>query len=232
MIEEYLNYARGLGAREEVILWINQTLKAHLSKKILNLSRVNQSEIEHILDFLISDAAPKRLLKMSIEQAKTQSDKWSKANQKKGRNLSDDEEDIKTIHQYSDGSRIVKLLSKDSYKREGYLMSHCLGGYSPNSNIEIYSYRDSKNMPHATFEVQKQNNSISQIKGKGNGPIHPKYIMPILDFLTSIGQVPRPSEMKNLGYYHIDKSHHDFVKSIVGAEKNLTFIYGELYAHP
>lgn len=228
MIDEYLNYANGLGAREEVILWINQILSSSIKKK----KAPNQSSIEHILDYLISDAAPKRLLKMSVEQAKVQSDKWSNNNQKKGRNLLDTDKDIQSIHQYPDGSGIVKLLSKTSYQREGHLMGHCLGGYSPRADIEIYSYRDSKNNPHATFEVQKQGNSITQIKGKGNGPIHPRYIMPILDFLTSIGQVPRPSEMKNLGYYHIHKAHHEFLKSIVGSEKNLVFIHGEMYAHP
>jgi hypothetical protein len=228
MLEEFLKYANGMNANSEVITWITQTINSFLKKK----KPINQNEIEHIIDFLVSSSAPRRLFKMSIAQAKESADKWSRANQKKGKNIIDGDGDIKIIHQYADGTSIVKLLSTNAYKREGFLMSHCLGGYSISSGTDIYSYRDKNNYPHATFEVQKSDNEISQIKGKGNGPIHPRYIMPILDFLESIGQKPRPGEMKNLGYYHIHKDHHAFVKSIIGSDKNLVLLHGELYAYP
>ena len=226
MINKYIEYAKAFGARDEVINWINVVLKASLDKK----KNISGEQIEHILDYLCSDKSPKRLMKMSIAQAKSNTDKWVKANQKKGKHLVDRGDDIETIHNYKDGSCIVKLLSTKAYRREGFMMNHCLGGYSPNDNRIIYSYRDNKNNPHATFEVVKDNNEIMQIKGKGNGPIHPKYIMPILDFLTSIGQTPRPSEMKNLGYYHINNDVKDFVIQIKGWEKQVTTIHGELYA--
>lgn len=227
MLEEYLKYANGMSASAEVLAWLEQTVGAALRKR----KSVRQGDIEHIIDYLVSPAAPKRLLKMSIQQAKESSEKWSKTQQKKGHGLVDGDKDLSVVHEYADGSRIVKLISTNAYKREGFLMSHCLGGYSVKSDVEIYSYRDAKNNPHATFEIQRKGGDVSQIKGKGNGPIHPKYIMPILDFMESIGQKPRPSEMRNLGYYHIDKAHHEFVKSIIGAEKQLTVIHGELYVH-
>lgn len=228
MLDEYLKYANGMGARDEVIAWINLVVPAYF-RKHEGVARYN---FEHIIDYLVSPAAPNRLLKMSIEQANVSADKWSKANQKKGRGLVDESSDIKIVHSYADGSAIVKLLTEKAYKREGFLMSHCLGSYSPKADIEIYSYRDNKNNPHATFEVRKSGGEITQIKGKGNGEIHPKYILPILDFMTSIGQKPRPSEMKNLGYHHIDKAHHEFVRSIVGSDKFLIMIHGDMYAHP
>lgn len=228
MIDEYIKYAEGMNANQEVLAWVNQTLAAALRKKRL---KYNQGQIEHILDYLCSSAAPKRLLKMSIDQAHSNAEKWVKANIKKGRNLVDTDKDIEVIHEYADGSKIVKLLTANAYKREGTLMSHCLGGYAPKEDIVIYSYRDNKNHPHATFEVQKQNGQISQIKGKGNGAIHPKYIHPILDFLTSIGQKPRPSEMKNLGYYHVDKSLLPLIESIDEFKNQLTSLHGETYAY-
>jgi hypothetical protein len=231
MIEKYLEYAAKMGANSEVMSWIDTTLKADIRKKFLRLKAENQGEIEHILDYLCSSAAPKRLQKMSYAQAKLSTDKWMKANQKKGRNITDEDGDIETIHEYADGSKIVKLLTERSYKREGFLMSHCLGGYSPKSERDIYSYRDAKNQPHATFEVQKNQGQITQIKGKGNGPICPRYILPILDFLKSIGQEPRESEMKNLGYYFIDETHLPFLKTIDGWEKQVSVIYGKMYAH-
>lgn len=227
MLDELIKYCNGMNARDEVVAWVNLAVGARIKKH----KPVNQGEMEHIIDFLVSPKAPQRLLKMSIQQAKEATEKWSRSNQKKGKNIVDTNHDVKSIHDYVDGSRIVKLLTKSAYQREGTLMSHCLGGYSVNSETEIYSYRDKENQPHATFEVRRMGGEVAQIKGKGNGPIHPKYIVPILDFLIAVGQKPRPSEMKNLGYYHIDPAHHEFVKSIVGADKKLVTLHGELYAH-
>jgi len=196
-----IEYAKMLGANEEVIAWCNTVLKAQTNKPGAAL---DQGEAEHILDFLCSDAAPKRLRKMSYAQAKTGAEKWTRANQKKGRGMVDDPSDLETVHDFSNGEKIVKLLTKKAYQREGFFMAHCVGSYDPENSV-IYSYRDKDNQPHATFEVKLQGDEIFQIKGKGNGSIHPKYIEPILTFLRSIGKEVRPGEMKNLGYYHVSE---------------------------
>jgi hypothetical protein len=187
--------------------------------------------VEHILDYLASPAAPARLQKMSVADAKRKSDEWSKANQKKGRDLIDTKEDLETIHDFGDGTRIVKLKTRKALQREGFLMSHCVGGWNIGDNIQIYSYRDADNMPHATFEVHKSDGQINQIKGKGNGPIHPKYINPILEFLKAIGMEVRPKDMVNLGYYHIHEDHLEFLKKIEKAWKQVVMIGGEVYAY-
>lgn len=223
-MDEVLSYAKGMNANEEVIGWINSVYK--------NYSRTNPTsqEIEHIIDFLVSSAAPARLRKMSYADAKRKTDEWSKANQKKGKNLSDTDNDIETVHDFLDGTRIVRLKTKTAFQREGFLMSHCVGGYSPDDkNCLIYSYRDKNNMPHATFEVRKEDESINQIKGKGNGPIHPKYIHPILAFLKSIGMEIRPNDMQNLGYYHIHQESVSYLKKSDKAASQLTTINGETY---
>lgn len=221
-------YAKSIGASEEVLNWLNTTALAFYKKR--RLARpVLAEEIEHIVDWLVSGKAPSRLKRLSYADAKRLADEWSKANQKKGKNLSDSDLDLETIHDFLDGTRVVKLLTANAYKREGFLMSHCVGGYSQRPDVHIYSYRDKKNMPHATFEVQKANNEIVQIKGKGNGEIHPKYIHPILAFLKSIGMDVRPSDMKNLGYFHVAKEHVEFLKR-TEAWKQVTVISGEHYA--
>ncbi len=176
------------------------------------------------------DRSP-RLLKMSFVDAKRKTLEWSQAQQKKGKHLKDSDDDVETIHDFLDGTRIVRLKTKKALQREGFLMGHCVGGYSiDNKNQHIYSYRDAKNMPHATFEVQKKNNEIMQIKGKGNGAIHPKYIHPILAFLKTIGMTIRPSDMANLGYYHLDEIHLPFLKRFEAANKQLVMINGDAYA--
>jgi hypothetical protein len=226
MIEQLEEYAKHLNANAEVMAWLRTT-----GAKALKSPAQTVSSIEHILDFLVSPAAPTRLQKMSIADAERKAAEWSKANQKKGRDLVDSAEDIETIHDFGDGTKIVRLKTKKAFQREGFFMSHCAGGYNPdNANCHIYSYRDKDNEPHATFEVQKQNNEIIQIKGKGNGPIHPKYIHPILAFLKTIGMEVRPNDMVNLGYHHIHKDHTEFLKRIPGAWEQVAEINGEIYA--
>lgn len=227
MIDQVLFYARHLQVNNEALNWIKTTGNKALIKK-----KSSESELEHILDFFVSGAAPTRLQKMSFEDAKRKAKEWSEKNQRKGRGFTDSIEDIELIHDFLDGTKIVRLKSKKALEREGFLMSHCVGGYSVNTeDMSIYSYRDKNNNPHATFEIRKNDSEILQIKGKGNGPIHPKYIHPILAFLKSINVNLRPSEMSNLGYYHVDKEHLGFLKSIKNAEKQLTAIGGEWYAH-
>lgn len=227
-MDELEVYAKHLNANEEVFSWLRTTGK----KAITRIPSIAQQEIEHILDFLVSSAAPPRLQKMSFVDAKRKAKEWSDRSQKKGRDLKDTDEDLEMIHDFLDGTKIVRLKTKKALQREGFLMGHCVGGYSvENPNQFIYSYRDSKNMPHATFEVQKQNNEIMQIKGKGNGAIHPKYIHPILAFLKTVGMEIRPSDMVNLGYYHLDKIHLPFLKRFDNFEKQTVMISGEAYAY-
>jgi len=224
MIESLEAYVSSLGNNKEVLNWVQTT-----GRKALKTQKTTESELEHIIDFLVSDKAPSRLRKMSFKDAKRKAQEWSEANQKRGRDLVDGPSDLEILHDFGDGRKIVKLLTKKSFEREGFLMSHCLGGYSVASDVAIYSYRDKDNMPHATFEVSRDGEEIIQIKGKGNGAIHPKYIDPILEFLKAIGKEIRVSEMKYLGYYHIHESHVEFLKSR-GLEKQMVEINGNWYA--
>jgi hypothetical protein len=224
MIEDLQNYANGIAANVEVISWLNTTGKKAIEKRGATIS-----ELEHILDFFVSGAAPNRLQKMAYVDAKRKAEEWSKRNQKKGRDLVDSKDDIETIHKFKDGSAIVKLKTKTALQREGFLMSHCVGGYQLSNECQIYSYRDKKNMPHATFEVRRSGKEITQIKGKGNGAIHPNYIKPILVFLKKIGIEVRPSDMVNLGYYHIHKDHLKYLMK-TKAKEQITVIGGESYA--
>lgn len=225
MIEQIEVYAKHVNASAEVLSWLGTT-----GKKFVSKNEARASDLEHIIDFFVSSAAPKRLQKMSFADAKRKAKEWSESQQKKGRGLIDSDEDIETIHDFLDGTRIVRLKTKNALQREGFLMSHCVGGYSLSEENQIYSYRDSKNMPHATFEVRRSAGEIVQIKGKGNGAIHPKYIHPILAFLKSVGMEIRPSDMVNLGYHHLPKEHLDFLRRYEDAMKQVVMINGEAYA--
>ena len=146
MIRYVIEYAKSLNARDDVFIWLKTT-----GNKYLKIQKVTTSELEHIIDFFMSDKAPQRLLKMSLQDAKRKAKEWSEASQKKGAQIKESEGDIEPILTFDDGSKIVKLITKSAYQREGFLMSHCLGGYSLKAGVDIYSYRDNKNLPHATF---------------------------------------------------------------------------------
>lgn len=223
-MEMLFEYAKSLNSSQEIIGWLDTA-----AKKSLKTNKVSISQLEHVIDWLNSADSPKRLQKLSVVDAKRLSAEWMERNKSKGRDLSDSDEDIQDFMSFKDGSKMVKLLTKKAFTREGYLMSHCLGGYSVRTGYDLYSLRDDKNIPHATFEISKNNDDILQIKGKGNGLIHPKYIHRVLDFLKELGMTIRSSEMINLGYFHIHKEHLDFVKNKIKNDEKIVDLNGESY---
>lgn len=223
-MEDLLNYSRTLNASDDVIWWIE-----NVADKNIKSGKTNTSAVEHIIDWMVSGSAPTRLKKMSLADATRGAGTWMAANKKKGSGLKDSDGDIEIYMEFDDGSRIVKLLSKKSLQREGNLMSHCLGGYEIRQGFDIFSLRDKSNNPHATFEVAKDQEEFLQIKGKGNGEIHPKYIDRVLSFLKKIGFDLRPSDMRNLGYYHINPTHLEFIKNKIGKNEKLVHLNNEYY---
>jgi hypothetical protein len=199
-LNKYREYSEG---NSEVLNWINTTLNAYLTRKPTVAE--NQTEIEHILDYLKSDRAPKRLGKMSYDQALSNTVKWNNSLIKKGNNIVELDSDVEVVYEFKGGGKLVRLVGEEAFKREGAMMRHCVGGYFGNSNVEIYSLRDALNKPHCTIELQKgENGQINQIKGKGNGSIHPKYIKAVLKSLKVLGKEIRLSEMSNLGYVDLE----------------------------
>lgn len=224
MLDIYLEYAKGMGSSEKVIEWIKVVLKNKLQKE-----NIDQDDVEHIIDYLCSDDAPERLLKMSVEEAKANAEKWTKTQQKKGSDIVETEDDLEVIFEFDDGYKIVKLLTENAYKKEGFFMRHCLGGMSVDDSRAIYSLRDEKTLPHATFELRKNDDEIVQIKGKGNGSIHPRYIEKVLKFLDLMGQKIRPHDMKNLGYFHIEKEFIEQAKKVKSPTEQIVEIKNEYY---
>jgi len=218
-----LEYAKTLNANSEVIWWLEHTGRAVLKK-----DQASESDLEHIIDWMVSGDAPQRLKKMSLKDAVKKTDDWVKKNIERGSQIEEKESDLETFIDFGDGFKFMQLLTKNSFQREGSLMSHCLGGYNPASDLKIYSLRDSKNNPHCTIEV-RGDKEVNQIKGKGNGSIHPKYINYVLDFLEKVGMKIRPNEMQNLGYHHVDEIHLDFIKQR-GLEKELVKVRDNYYA--
>jgi hypothetical protein len=109
---------------------------------------------------------------------------------------------VKTVAAWPDGYRIVRLKTVAALEREGILMGHCLATKrhyhqsveKPSSRF-LFSLRDSANVPHATLEVLLHTRNgllyrreLIQCRGKGNEPVHPKY-MPYIDGFLRTQQI-------------------------------------------
>lgn len=185
-MNKYIEYAKNFGNNDNVINWCETTLENYLKIKT-----PNTEEVEHIIDYLTTEI--KKISGMSYENAKKNAEKWNVKQQELGSKVSELKEDTEVILDFKDGFKIVKLIGEKAYKREGYIMNHCVGSYYGNGK-EIYSLRDKNNIPHCTLEKDQQ------IKGKGNGDITTKYVDYIVQFLEHTGMKVRDSEMEHLGY--------------------------------
>ncbi|MFG1411450.1 PcfJ domain-containing protein, partial [Xanthobacter sp. VTT E-85241] len=226
MNPQYLQQA----STPEVSQWVRSNLANYLKKHDENMG-----EIEHIIDYLNSDAAPKRLKKMSYKQAHAAAERWSAVLQKRGAAIREDEVDTEEFIDFGDGFRFVRLVGKKAYEREGNLMRHCVASYF-GRGVKIYSLRDAENHPHCTIE---HDGGINQIKGKGNGHIHPRYVHYVVAFLEKLGLTVRESELRNLGYVPVEKEYLHLAQTVyvsvpvteIGG-KTYLYVHGSLKTKP
>jgi len=106
-----------------------------------------------------------------------------------------------TVHEFNDGYKVVKLLKRDAFRREGDLMGNCIwshGYFSKHERGErvFYSLRDENNEPHVTFEAtHKEPVKFIQVEGKASAGIGrrvlPKY-QPYVDEFKKIASEKHP----------------------------------------
>jgi len=222
-MDSMIDYAKSLNANQDIISWLAST-----GSKAFKNEKCSRDDIEHIIDWLVVTEKI-RCLKLSITDALRLSKEWMEKNRNKPITNEIENVDTKEFIDFNDGFLFKQLLTKKSFQNEGSMMSHCLGGYNPGQDISIYSLRDSKNQSHCTIEVRKKSNEIVQVKGKGNGSIHPKYVHYVISFFEKIGMKIRKEEMKNLGYYWIYDEHIEFVKNVITNKEKLVEINGIHY---
>lgn len=216
IIEQLIPQAEG---NQEIIDFINTQIAARIKKG----KNVPLGEAEHILDYLKSPQAPKKLRKASYKDMKRKSEEWLESLKKKGQGVIETEKDVKIIKTYENGYRFVRLKSKNAFEREGNLMGHCVASYHNKKGVSIYSLRDSTNVPHCTIEVVEEGGQIQQIKGKGNGPIHPRYIEFVLDICKQVGKEIRESEFRYLGYTKLPEEFWTIIDRTMKGVKHMTY---------
>ena len=223
-LDDLIGYAEHVNADSHVKEWV---------KNVLSKQEIPLEEAEHIVDFLVSEEGPKRVSRMSFEDAKKATDAWNENLRKKGSEIQEQEGDTEVVLDFGDGFKVVKLIGKNAFEREGYLMRHCVASYADRTDTEVFSLRDEKNIPHCTMEKDQQ------IKGKGNGDISPKYVDYVVKFLEHIGMTVGDSEMNHIGYMNITSIKEHLHPSVLEKayrenylKKDMELIdkYGEPYA--
>ena len=114
-----------------------------------------------------------------------------------------------------------RLTTPEALDFESEYMGHCVGngGYDANvknSTMQIYSIRDERGEPHATFEVR--NNTIQQCKGKQNKAPVAKYMPAIQEFIKS-KKFELGGDTKNTGLVEQDGEYY----SILHLPRNFVF---------
>lgn len=145
-------------------IWFDKAMERHdRLYSFRGLDRNFLSKLNHVFDYF-REYDKKDLSRFSIEDAISNSEKWTKQLIKKSGEI-EDETGIRTEKTFDDGFKIVEVVSNVSLNREGKLMNHCAGSYAnqvASGRTKIFSLRDPNNKPHCTIEVR--NNKIQQIK--------------------------------------------------------------------
>lgn len=249
-IIEFLD-AKSLTHNENIQNWINTVCKNEI-KKIYNRCHYEnngnyyseryqfKNELEHIIDYLNSSRAPKRILQLSYQDAHRLSQEWIVWLNKKSSTY-EDENDIEVMCDLSDGYKLVSLITKQAYKREGKLMEHCVANHS--IDTMVYSVRTPENIPVCTIEIGKYDNNydmfsddyneseseseikyhIADMKGFDNkevGEEHTNYCLLSLQFLIEKYSIENEN-IKYLEYINCIKTNIGIFKN----EKNIFLNY-------
>ncbi len=192
-MQKFIDYINNFHEwNENEIYFVKNQLQKHTDE-------VSQTEVEHILDFLYSTkkAYKKLWYKTILEKANK---RMKKLQEKEVKDKEIENTDYTVEKDFWDGFRFVKLVSENSYNREGKIMSNCVSSYYGREDDVIYSLRDKRNKPHCTIS-----NNSWQVKWKGNWKIDPKYVDYVVKFLEHLEINVWENEMKNLWYYKLEK---------------------------
>lgn len=190
-------------------------------------------QIYEVADWVnsLSETNPRlipKIGKITWAQAVEASNKWheqiGKQSLKKKLSYIPGGDDVRTIMSFPDGMRWVELLTPAARDYEGTFMGHCVGSENYD-NKRILSLRDKKNKPHCTIEIEEDDGSWQQVKGKGNKEIVERY----RPYVIALANEIKPKEIRdarNFGCVFIDGILYEYDKLPDGLVVN-----GNLYLY-
>lgn len=160
---EWLEYAI-----ENNVEWVSNTDNQGRPKKLLKISSFEQLKRVMEKDELQIMAERRKMASKLLVEEKNSNDTVN-------------------VMYFDDGHRIVKLNTEKALDNEGDYLEHCIGrgnyDHSLSGNVtEFYSLRDRNNMPCASMRVDKDQYTVTEIRGRRNGSPKGKHIKYIATF--------------------------------------------------
>jgi hypothetical protein len=167
-MKKYIDYINNFQCNklEEVEFWINSNLSNHLKS-----NPENQDDIEHILDYLCSNDSPKRLKKMSYDEALKGSEKWMNKLIKNNKNIVETDSDVENASsgdnsKNASSGNYSKNASSGNYSQNASSGNHSKnassGNHSKNASSGNYSQNASSG-DRTTWEISGKNNVVASI---------------------------------------------------------------------
>ena len=104
--------------------------------------------------------------------------------------LMEELDDSVVVFSFEDGWRIIELLTKFDYQREGGLIGNCVGMFYDGPHT-IYSLRNSLNEPRANILLVGR--EVTEVAGRYNTVPEPKYLKRVRRFLAERGYTVAPT---------------------------------------
>jgi hypothetical protein len=186
-----ITYAYDIGGRGE-----DETYALTDDVDLYDLSQMFNS----LIDWIVATIEP--YWDMSLDDALTASYEWHNACNVGGPDAyQDGEEGI--VYRYPDGWTIRQILTKNDIEAEGNKMGHCVGSYwsdVADDKIRVFSLRDRKNKPHATFHGNRSKDDIT-ILWADRGP---GIEMDLMDIKGKQNEEPSKKHKDRLREYFMD----------------------------
>lgn len=176
--------------------WLRQSIADGKSMDEVVLTDALATRIEPVVDYIEDRLAQDSTFdpsRIGFAAAEVKSAEWHKRLADKAKQAKPEllvEPGAKIIKEYDDGYTWRELTTEENLNREGDLMGHCVGTHGYIRTVVrgggfILSLRDAKNEPHVTIHLKSLRKEVSQIKGKSNGAVLPKYLDYVFDLLTT-----------------------------------------------
>lgn len=182
LIEEYGSEI--YSPREDDAAWVKEALDNGETVYYVSVSEDDYTRYKQYIKYL-NTLPQKQVVGLSVADVVKRYDSFFK------KQNADETEGVKTVYKFSNGYRVVELMTEKALQLEGKRMAHCI--FKPEYWARIkfglqrhFSLRDRQNDPHVTIEYNIEDNKVTQIKGYRDEKPRSQYYPMLVEFLESL----------------------------------------------
>lgn len=161
--------------------WVKEALANGETVYYVSVSKGDYEQYKEYVSFL-NTVPQKQVTGLSVEDV---SKRYASFVAKRD---ADKIEGVKTVYKFSNGYRVVELVTEKAVQLESRRMANCLVRHNYWDKIQKgtqrhFSLRDKRNDPHVLIEYNVANRKIGQIKGYANEQPNKRYFPMLVEFL-------------------------------------------------